>query len=393
MPSAKARGEFVPSQDTRSERNYQHANGNSHQFHDRSKRYSNHRRPSHHEEWRPSSPLHQSNRNPRQGSEPRGSSKHSNANWQRTRDTRSVDPTSTTNRNYSGEKIHSKPPSGRRHSTTGLETEKKVMKMPNLDLLPPRLKRKYLNENNLEPNYNRVQEENWDGSSLTFQGSSSHNYPQKGNYQTPASYSTLPVNYSHQQQQQHYQQNMPPNNVYYSLPRGRGRFHREFEPPVGSNAYRSVTPERSFMSPCNSRPPTPPPFSNTNRSSTENLSQFNSRPQTPVNVYKSDENYNRDEQSSFKRPESKRTDDRMSNKRNEERLEKSRLDEDRGQERFREVESDRKTPVRSGFNESLEAQLSPVSPATPEEILKPSLLVVSSATLVSVYHFLILHVL
>lgn len=303
-----------------------------------------------------------------------------NSNWQRTRDTRSVDPTSTTNRNYSGEKIHSKPPSGRRHSTTGLETEKKVMKMPNLDLLPPRLKRKYLNENNLEPNYNRVQEENWDGCSLTFQGTSSHNYPQKGNYQTPASYATLPVNYSHQQQQHYQQQNLPPNNICYSLPRGRGRFHREFEPPVGSNACRSVTPERLFMSPCNSRPPTPPPFSNTNRSSTENLSQFNSRPQTPVN--KIDENYNRDEQSSFKRPESKRTDDRLF-KRSEERL---RFEDDRGQERFKEVESDRKTPVRSGFRESLEAQLSPVSPATPEENPKPSLLVVS-ATLVSVHSF------
>lgn len=51
--------------------------------------------------------------------------------------------------------------------------------------------------------------------------------------------------------------------------------------------YRSVTPDRVFRSPCSSRPPTPPSFSNTNRS-TESLC---SRPQTPTNA-RIDENYN-----------------------------------------------------------------------------------------------------
>lgn len=64
-----------------------------------------------------------------------------NTNWGRMRDTKSVEPNLLPNRNYNAEreKIHSKPPSGRRHSTIGMER----VKMPNLELLPPRLRKRY----------------------------------------------------------------------------------------------------------------------------------------------------------------------------------------------------------------------------------------------------------
>lgn len=82
------------------------------------------------------------------------------------RDTRSVEPNVVSNRNYGNEKSHMKPPSGRRHSASGPE-------------LPPRFRKKFLEENRLGPNYSRVQEESsWDGCSMTFQGTSSQPQPQ-----------------------------------------------------------------------------------------------------------------------------------------------------------------------------------------------------------------------
>lgn len=128
--------------DSRGDHNYQHVNGNYEHNQNRSKRYSHKRRDSDsYDERRPPSPIHQVNRNTRQGSE---SKAHvSNSNWSRMRDTKSVDPNFLPNRNYSTEreKLHSKPPSGRRHSTIGMENEKKI-KMPNLDLLPPRFRKR-----------------------------------------------------------------------------------------------------------------------------------------------------------------------------------------------------------------------------------------------------------
>lgn len=53
---------------------------------------------------------------------------------------------------------------------------------------------------------------------------------------------------------------------------------------------RSLTPERVFRSPCNSRPQTPPPFANANRHTENATHQFNSRPETPVQ--RPDDNYN-----------------------------------------------------------------------------------------------------
>lgn len=143
--------------DDRSDQNYQHVNGNyeNNPNSRSSKRYSHRRRDSDsYDERRAHSPMHhqhhhhhhhphQSNaRNARQGSESRA--QHlGNSNWGRMRDTKSVEPNYLPNRNYNAEreKVHSKPPSGRRHSTIGMENEKK-MKIPNLELLPPRLRKR-----------------------------------------------------------------------------------------------------------------------------------------------------------------------------------------------------------------------------------------------------------
>lgn len=117
----------------------QHVNGN---YEGRSKRYSHRRRDSDsRDERRGPSPMHQSNRNLRQGSESRAH--YGGSNWGKMRDTKSVEPNLLPNRNYNAEreKVHSKPPSGRRHSTIGMENEKK-MKIPNLELLPPRFRKR-----------------------------------------------------------------------------------------------------------------------------------------------------------------------------------------------------------------------------------------------------------
>lgn len=130
-------------EETRGDHSYQHVNGNYEHNAGRSKRYSHKRRDSDtYDERRAHSPMHQSNRNLRQGSESRAHL--NNSNWNKMRDTKSVEPHHLPNRNYNveREKVHSKPPSGRRHSTIGMENEKK-MKIPNLDLLPPRFRKRY----------------------------------------------------------------------------------------------------------------------------------------------------------------------------------------------------------------------------------------------------------
>ncbi|XP_018574342.1 telomerase-binding protein EST1A isoform X2 [Anoplophora glabripennis] len=221
-------------------------------------------------EWRETSP---SVYRPRQGSEPRAinNGPGSGSNWYRTRDrdTRSVEP-GASNRNYTGEKIQSKPPSGRRHSTIGLEPEKRHKL--NIDNLPPRLRKKFLGETATTP------EENWDGSSLTFQGHSSHssNVNNPSFHQMGATYNTLPAN-------QHLHNQIMSNSGYHTLPnrpRGRGRLQHEYENPPGQ-MYRSMTPDR-IRSPCNSRPPTPPLSGNR---------RPDSRPHTPVSDYQENRSY------------------------------------------------------------------------------------------------------
>lgn len=123
---------YVPRPLQKHEGGFQQVNGN---YEGRSKRYSNRRRDGD-EDRRVPSPMY---RGPRQGSESRAHP--GNSNWNKMRDTKSVEPNLVANRNYNGEKVHAKPPSGRRHSTIGMENEKK-MKIPNLELLPPRFRKK-----------------------------------------------------------------------------------------------------------------------------------------------------------------------------------------------------------------------------------------------------------
>ncbi|KAJ8976809.1 hypothetical protein NQ317_012368 [Molorchus minor] len=169
----------------------------------RSKRFLDKKREHEYtDEWREKS---QSVYRPRQGSEPRGSSGGPSSNWQRTRerDTRSVEPSGPSNRNYNSEKIQSKPPSGRRHSI-GVDDKRHKH---NIDNLPPRLKKKLLGESSAMP------EETWDGNSLTFQGQSAHqsNFKNPSFHQAGATYNTLPGN------QNFHNQNVT-NIGYYTVP-------------------------------------------------------------------------------------------------------------------------------------------------------------------------------
>ncbi|KAK5644530.1 hypothetical protein RI129_005830 [Pyrocoelia pectoralis] len=249
----------------------------------RSKRYSNRRRPSddvQERTWRSNSPNSQY-RDIRQGSEPRTISYQSN-NWNRMRDTRSVDPSSGPARNYGGEKMYMKPPSGRRHSSVGLEQEKRQQK--NLDSLPPRFKKKYLEENKFDVNYIGTQsEEAWDGNSIVFQGSNQHHSnqpPPQHSYPIKQPYS-LP--HSNMQGDTHYHnQHMMDNNyhsLYYTLPRrgrGRSRMHQDYDNSVGGT-YRSVTPDRvRINSPTSSCPITPLSYEHKTRSN-ENLYRSGNR--------------------------------------------------------------------------------------------------------------------
>ncbi|GJQ75683.1 hypothetical protein Trydic_g17757 [Trypoxylus dichotomus] len=341
----------------------------------RSKRYLNRRYQAEdmegQEDWR----SLQHGRTVRQGSEPRAMS-NQNSYSNRIRDTRSVEPAAIQNRNNSAnDKVVNRPPSGRRHSTIGLEQDKRPK---NLDNLPPRLKKKYLEANNLTESYNK-NEEQWDGSSITFQGS--QNYNPKQNY---TNYSTLPSN-AHQslQNRQHGQQN---NIMYHTLPssrpRGRGRGHYDYGNMVGM--YRSATPDKMYRSPSNSRPHTPPTFDNANRAN-ENVHRHDS-----YHGYRNDDGRYMDGRRSVDRfNDGRKIRDRYSTERDGNRY--SRTNENKYRDNKFNRFDDRgnnqnNTPSRGAtvepventgqteqpktpraFRESLEAQLSPVSPPTPPE--------------------------
>lgn len=221
---------------------------------------------------------------------------------------------------------------------------------------------RYLEENKLSGSYVRVPEENWDGCSMTFQGNNTHsmNYHQPATYQQPSTYTTLPPSYSNQH-------GSHPHN-YYSLPRGRGRLHQEFEPVIGGMT-RSITPDRVFRSPCNSRPPTPPPFTNSSKYG-ENVSQY-SRPETPVQVQRPDENYNARrgldkpiyEENNFVEERFNIATNTMSNVQSEEQSNSFYKSSEETLTRVaRALAEDTRNKM---YVKSLEEQLSPVSPPTP----------------------------
>lgn len=329
-----------------------HVNGNSNLYgaSDRNnpsnrsnKRYSHRRRggdmTDNHGEWRAKSPG--MGRNIRQGSEPRmvQNNMQNNSNWNRMRDTKSVEPNILQTHN-ANDKIFSKPPSGRRHSTIGLE--EKRYKISHFETLPPRLKKKFLEENKL--NINQLTNEDvWDGSSVTFQGSHIHHSP-KQNLMSKTNYSS---NYNTiQEGVPHQAQNTVPSGVYYTLPhrphRGRGRFQPDYDNRPG--AYRSVTPDKVYLSPSNSRPSTPIQMHKTN--SNENINRYEPRSHHSSHFrHTNNDKHNQINQncSVF------RNDDRHT-KRDSQRDNKS-------------VEDSTPKP----FRKSLEEQLSPISPETPKE--------------------------
>lgn len=288
-----------------SQDNDRHTNGNNYEgFAPRSKRYLNRRRPNNendHDEWRQF----------RQGSEPRGMP---NGAHSRMRDTRSVEPSGPPPRNY--EKPHTKPPSGRRHSTIGVESDKRH-KPINVHKLPPRLQKKMLEDNKL----NQAVEDDWNGASLTFQGSS--NYHPVGGYYPNSNlgYCTLPNKH-----------------------RGRGRLHQE-------NEYRSRTPDLGVSSPCNSRPPTPP-YGRTR--SNDNLHR--DRVASPVRNY----DYRKNGRERNNRRNYGRTRDDRKNQNYE-------VQEENWDEVAEKIEDRENTP--------------PVTPPTPEEKIKVSVSLTSSNTI------------
>lgn len=343
-----------------------HLNGNSNYYNtsernnpsSRSKRYSNRRRgdmTDNHGEWRAKSPG--MGRNLRQGSEPRtiANNTHNNSNWNRTRDTKSVEPNILQTHN-TNDKIYSKPPSGRRHSTIGLE--EKRYKMQHFDTLPPRLKKKFLEENKIS--IGQISNEDvWDGSSVTFQGSHIHHLPKqnlmpKSNYSL--NYNTIPEGVP----QQHVLNTAPNSGIYCTLPhkpRGRGRFQPDYDNKPGS--YRSVTPDKVYLSPSNSRPSTPIQMHKTN--SNENINRYDHRPHHSSHVrHVNNEKHNETNQNSSVF----RNDDRHMKRDN---LKESMVNETTPK------------PIRK----TLEEQLSPISPETPKEKEIPPTNPLSNTILVS----------
>ncbi|XP_050308985.1 telomerase-binding protein EST1A-like isoform X2 [Anthonomus grandis grandis] len=225
------------------------------------KRYSSNRNNDDHNggrgngpsEWRDKSPV----RNHRMGSEPRGGYNNSQT-WHRSsdrdrernyrdRDTKSVEPSGVVYRSNDGNKAQSKPPSGRRHSTVGNyhynnEQEKKKSLIQYLENLPPRFRKKYMENNGIKPEDLELDQP---------QTSSSTQYLPSS--QPPLSgYSSLPHNPTSNQT---YNNSNIQNSGYYTLPgrqRGRGRYcNRDVD-------FRPLTPDRpGIKSPINSRPSTP----------------------------------------------------------------------------------------------------------------------------------------
>ncbi|XP_025992669.2 telomerase-binding protein EST1A isoform X2 [Solenopsis invicta] len=206
---------------------------------DTSKRYSGNRRHRHANEneercfWRSESPISARNcanrkdnlREVRQGSEPLSMTNQNDFN--RTRDTRSVEPIGHL------DKFQGKPPSGRRGNAKDC-----LSKNIKLESLPPRLQKKYLIDNGYalpSSNPGTSTEESWNGSSITFQGTYSYNYPS-------------PVQHSQTMQ------NLPPSgplppqsnwtNTVPTRSRGRGRVRSEELDGTASSIFRPVTPEQ-----------------------------------------------------------------------------------------------------------------------------------------------------
>ncbi|XP_076251691.1 smg6 nonsense mediated mRNA decay factor isoform X1 [Rhynchophorus ferrugineus] len=262
-----------------------------------------------------------SNKSFRMGSEPRGF--HSGSNWSNDqdrysdRDTRSMEPTGLGNRSAQvNKKIQSKPPSGRRHSIIG-----------NIDNIPPRFRKKMLDDNRMTGDSNR-----WDNSATGFQPLQQS---AGTTYHSMENCNTLPT----------YQQSVSNTNVgYYTLPgrpRGRGRLQDSDYHPA--QPFRSLTPE-SFLS--NSRPGTP-----TRRFDNRPSSRSSSRCHTPNSYYEDARSNNDFRGDRGKSAVFDRLGDRFSETRQFERSD--RRNDDYGRTRIGEENRGRRDDIRNaGFDEN-----------------------------------------
>ncbi|XP_015432554.1 PREDICTED: telomerase-binding protein EST1A-like [Dufourea novaeangliae] len=201
------------------------------------KRYSGNRRNRHGDEneerWRSDSPLSNrsfgnrkdNSREVRQGSEPLFATMNHVNDFNRTRETRSVEPAGHP------EKFQGKPPSGKWGGPK--DSLPKNMK---IEHLPPRLQKKYLIDNGLPlpVSNSSPSEDTWNGSSIIFQGSSTHNYPPA--MQHSQTMQNLPLSGP-----------LPPqpnwSNTVPARSRGRGRLRPE-EIESSTNIFRCVTPDQ-----------------------------------------------------------------------------------------------------------------------------------------------------
>ncbi|XP_012241985.1 telomerase-binding protein EST1A isoform X2 [Bombus impatiens] len=200
------------------------------------KRYSGNRRTRHgnenEERWRSDSPLSSrgygnrkdSSREVRQCSEPLFATTNHLNDFNRTRDTRSVEPAGHP------EKFQGKPPSGKWGGT-----KDSLPKNIKIEHLPPRFQKKYLLDNGLPlPPSSSPSEDTWNSNSASFQAPSNYNFP-------PA--------------MQHSQtmQSLPPSgplppqtswsNTAPPRARGRGRLRPE-DLESSTNVFRCVTPDQ-----------------------------------------------------------------------------------------------------------------------------------------------------
>lgn len=184
-----------------------------------------------------------------------------NTSNNRLRDTRSMEHS-----NWGVDKIQSKPPAGRRGSGSV-----SISKQATFDSLPPRLKKKYMEEKgmtmSLPPNsyIGTSSEEQWDGGSLSFLNNSSSNYSIQ-QYPMPT-----PI-------YQHFQNYTPqqwPQKIPSPKGRGRGRLRQDEIETELQLIEQNKVGQVDYHSPSGSRCTTP--FKNVSQSH-ENISHDRSIP-------------------------------------------------------------------------------------------------------------------
>ena len=169
----------------------------------------------------------------------------------RLRDTRSMEHS-----NWNIDKIQTKPPVGRRGSGSV-----SISKQATFDSLPPRLKKKYMEEKGISMNLpsnsyiGTSSEEQWDGGSLSFLNNSSSNYSVQQYHIPPSEYQNY-QNYNNPQQW--------PQKVPSPKGRGRGRLRQDEIEKELQLIEQNKIGQTNYRSP--SRSPCATPFKNASQS-------------------------------------------------------------------------------------------------------------------------------